>query len=326
VAPGESGLRLDVLLARRLGISRARARRLLDRGAVTVDGRAASLRGKAALPGPGARVAVSGPLEAAGERLQPEPEAPLALLAEGPGWVAVDKPAGVAVHPLRPDERGSVLAALAARRPEVLGVGEAGLRSGVVHRLDVGTSGVLLFALAGDAWLRLREAFRAHRVSKRYRAVVRGRLEGAGREESWLRVTQRQPARVRVVAPGTPGARPARLWWRALAGSPAHTLLEVGLETGHLHQIRVSLAARGHPVLGDPLYGPPPQADPLDGPPADAERPASRPGEGRRGEPGERMLLHAARVAIPELGVEAASPDPPALAAALARLGLATQG
>ncbi|NIR59804.1 MAG: RluA family pseudouridine synthase, partial [Gammaproteobacteria bacterium] len=79
----------------------------------------------------------------------------LVVLARGAGWVAVDKPAGVPVHPLRADERGSVLAAVAARHPEVQGVGEGGLRSGVVHRLDVGTSGVLLVATAEDAWQRL---------------------------------------------------------------------------------------------------------------------------------------------------------------------------
>ncbi len=291
--------RLDRFLAEALGVSRAEARRLLDEGAVLVNGQ------------PVGRAAKSRPLSLddrvqmrprSGERGAPlpEPAAPLDLLARGPGWVAVDKPAGRPVHPYRADERGSVLGALVAREPGLLGVGEGGLRSGVVHRLDVETSGALLVALEQATWERARAAFAAGRVSKRYRAVVSGCLEGSGEMELDLYVARHRPARVRVAAPGT--ARRtwrATLRWRALEALADATLLEVAPQTGFLHQIRVSLAELGHPVLGDRSYG---------GVAVPGLRPA-------------RHLLHAAFLEVPTLaGMRAQSPDPADFRNALAAL------
>src|SRR5215470_16869036 len=113
VQASEAGRRLDLFLAERLSLSRGGARRLLASGAVRVGGR---------------------------------------LLAEGPGWLVADKPAGAPVHPLAAGERGTLLGAVAARHPEIQGIGEGGLRSGVVHRLDVDTSGALLFATDAAQW------------------------------------------------------------------------------------------------------------------------------------------------------------------------------
>jgi 23S rRNA pseudouridine1911/1915/1917 synthase len=301
VAPEEAGVRLDAWLATRLGIARARARRLVAQGAVSVDGRVASSAAKGAPMQAGAAVEISAPAEAAAERPLAEPRAPLVILAEGTDWLAVEKPAGMPVHPLDPGERGTLLSAVVARRPEILGVGEGGLRSGVVHRLDVETSGVTLFATTAERWERLRAAFSEHRVEKRYRALVLGRLEGEGCVEVGLVVARHKPARVRVVDPRHDargrGARLARLRWRALEGFPSATLLEVALETGHLHQIRASLAHLGHPVAGDRVYGVPAEADPTGAP---------------------RQMLHAARIAIDDIVAE--SPDPPDLAGVLAAL------
>ncbi len=225
---------------------------------------------------------------------EPEPELPLAVLARGADWIAVDKAAGRAVHPLRPGERGTVLGALLAREPGVAGIGEGGLRSGVVHRLDVGTSGVLLFALSEERFRSLRRAFAEHRVHKRYRAILEGDLAGGGVEAVRLVVARQRPARVRVARAGERGARPTRLTWRAVETLAGATLVEVDLETGFLHQIRATFAALGHPVLGDGLYG-------------------ARPHPALPGV--DRPLLHAARIAAGD--VRAESPDPPDLRAAL---------
>ena len=298
VVAEEAGSRLDAFLAARLAVPRHEARRLLAAGDVRLDGRPVGAAAKGWRLAAGAKVAAPGFVPRAAQAPRPEPEAPLVVLAEGPGWIALAKPAGTPVHPLTPGEGGTLLNALVARRPEILGVGEGGLRSGVVHRLDVDTSGAVLFATEEAAWQRLRAAFRTHRVTKRYRAVVAGSPPEEGRAALTLALGSHRPARVRVVAPGEvgrAGARATRLSWRRLERFPGAALLEVGLETGFLHQIRVSLAHLGHPILGDRLYASPEVA---------ARAP--------------RQLLHAARLVLQEIAVEA--PDPPDFAAALAAL------
>lgn len=294
-----AGRRLDLFLAERLGLSRAQARRLLARGAVRVDGRpvAASAKGRALRPGAIVEVA---PFTRPGERrARAEPAAPLRVLAEGEGWLAVDKPAGAPVHPLAGDETGTVLNALIARRPELHGVGEGGLRSGVVHRLDVDTSGVLLFATRAETWQRLREAFRLRRVEKSYRAVLLGRVEAEGFASVGLVTARHRPARVRVVGErereSARGVRVGELSWRCLECFGAASLVEVRPRTGFLHQIRATFAHLGHPVAGDRTYGAP--ADPSGAP---------------------RQMLHAARAAVDEIAAE--SPDPDDFAAVCARL------
>lgn len=292
VGAAEAGARIDVFLAARLGLGRAGVRALFEAGAVCLDGRRVGVRHKGVCIATGSQIEVQGFTAPATWRARPEPDAPLRVLAQGAGWIALDKPAGTPVHPLRPDEGSTLLNALAARHPELHGVGEGGLRSGVVHRLDVETSGVLLVALEEPVWQRLRAAFREHRVEKVYRAIVAGLLTGEGSAEVELAVVQHRPARVAVVrafAPGerTPaGTRVAGMRWRALEHRHGATLLEVRPRTGFLHQIRATLAWLGHPVCGDTRYGGPPDAS---------------------GAP--RHLLHAARVAA--LGIAAESPDPP---------------
>jgi 23S rRNA pseudouridine1911/1915/1917 synthase len=231
--------------------------------------------------------------------VSPEPGAELAVLAEGSGWVAIDKPARTPVHPLEPDETGTVLNALAARHPEVQGVGEGGLRSGVVHRLDVDTSGVLLFATREDAFGRIRAGFREHRVTKVYRAVVVGRLEGDGAVELGFVTARHRPAKVRVVADDelarARGVRLGSLRWACVERFERATLVEVRPRTGHLHQIRATFSHLGFPIAGDPTYGAP--TDPSGAP---------------------RQMLHAALVRFDEIDV--ASPDPADFRAVCERL------
>jgi 23S rRNA pseudouridine1911/1915/1917 synthase len=179
VEESAAGARLDAFLARALGASRAEARRVLARGVVRVDGRACGPAQKGEALAAGSVVEVERFVPAAAQRPEPEPGLALPVLAEGPGWLVVDKPPGMPVHPRREGERGTALGFVAARHPEVAGVGEGGLRSGVVHRLDVETSGCLAFATEQASWERLREAFRRHAMEKVYRAIALGPLAGA---------------------------------------------------------------------------------------------------------------------------------------------------
>ena len=130
---------------------------------------------------------------------------------------------------------------------------------GLVHRLDRPTSGVVVLARTSKAASRLSDQFRRRAVQKRYLAVVDRTLTGAGRAEGWL---SSEGGAVAVVAEGAPGAKRAALAWRALAHRAGRTLVDVDLETGRKHQVRVQLAALGAPVLGDFRYGhPTPFAD-----------------------------------------------------------------
>ena len=266
-----AGARLDAFLALELALSRRYARRLLARGGVAVDGRPARA---GTLLGAGQRVDVP-EFRHPSEGPAADPELKLAVLAEGGGLFAVDKPAGVASHPLDCDRRGTALNAVLAVRPGVAGAGR-GLERGLVHRLDTGTSGVLVFATEPEAWTAARAAFERREVAKRYLARVHGRFEGE--REVRLRLANRG-ARVAVAGDG---GREALTRLRGLEAGARESLVEVFPATGVRHQIRASLAHLGHPVVGDRLYG---STEDLG-----------------------RHLLHAARIRIGEF--EASAPLP----------------
>jgi len=252
----EEGIRLDRSLATNLECSRSRARSLLQLGAVLVDGHI--VRDKGYLLDAGQEVQV---LEAPQQLDQLAPaKGELVVLTEGDGWVAVDKPAGLPVHPLRADETDSLLQRVLAHYPQIDGVGEGGLRSGVVHRLDVDSSGVQLFALDEPAFSRLRVGFAGHRFDKSYRAIVHGVPEQHGALELDLEIVRHRPAKVGALAAGegSKASRRCPLRWRLREVLGDCSLVEVRPRTGFLHQIRVSFAWLGHPLLGDALYG---QAD-----------------------------------------------------------------
>jgi 23S rRNA pseudouridine1911/1915/1917 synthase len=277
----DPGQRLDRLIAEELDCSRSRARSLLAHGAVEVDGRRAVDKGILLEPGQVVRVLESPEFF---DRLRPVDEA-VEVLGEGAGWIAVNKPAGLPVHPLRHDETDTLLQRLVTRNPEIEGIGEGGLRSGVVHRLDVDTSGVQIFALDEQAFSRFREAFSGHRIDKLYRALVRGVPDDHGVLELDLEITRHRPAKVSAVAAGEGSAnsRLCPLRWRLREPFADASLVELRPRTGFLHQIRVSMAWLGHPLLGDGLYG-------------------------DSGDAAGRHMLHASRIALGEIEVEA--PDP----------------
>jgi 23S rRNA pseudouridine1911/1915/1917 synthase len=249
VGEDETGERLDRALAALAGVPRARVRRWIDEGCVRLDGRTARAAERVR---EGAHVEAEPP-ETVACALEPEPMA-LRVLFEDADVVVVDKPAGLVVHPAPGHPRGTLVNALLHYCRDLAGIGGR-LRPGIVHRLDRGTSGVLVVAKHDDAHVALATQFREHTIERVYAALVRG-LPGAdaGRVE---RAVGRHPQDRKRMSVRTQAGRAAASAWqvrRRFARSGA-TLLEVRPETGRTHQIRVHLASIGLPIAGDPVYG-----------------------------------------------------------------------
>ena len=240
VAPGPG--RLDAVVASALGLPRADVQRAIAAGSVTVDG---TVRSKSHRLAGGERIEVDlGPvtdLPAAGE--------PVELRYRDEHLAVVSKPAGVVTHPTAGRRGGTLVNRLLAMGLPLAPAGGP-LRPGIVHRLDVGTSGLLVVACDDATYAALRDRFRHHEVDRRYLALVRGRTTHdrfvvdapLGRRGADVRVDQSR---------GRAAATEATVRERF----PRATLLEVAPRTGRTHQIRVHLAAIGHPVLGDARYG-----------------------------------------------------------------------
>ncbi len=246
--PEAAGRRLDVVVAEVLGLSRARVKSLFETGAVRVDGRRPSKGDRAT---GGARLDVEMAEEA--PALVPEPELALHLLYEDNWLLAVDKPAGMPSHPLKPGERGTVANALVARFPEVALAAEEVREGGLVHRLDVDTSGVLLAARDRHSWEAVRALFRDRAVDKRYWALVSGPISDTGAIDLPLR--HKGETRVEPAVDGGEEGREALSEFHVLQRSGEFALVEVRILTGVLHQVRAHLAAIGAPLVGDALYG-----------------------------------------------------------------------
>jgi len=242
-----AGRRLDRALAEHLELPRSRVQRWIREGCVRVDGALAVKTGAALAVG--SEVSWDPPA-AITEALEPE-TGDLALLAVDDEFVLVDKPAGLVVHPGAGRASGTLVHRLLARFPDLAAVGGPG-RPGIVHRLDKGTSGALVVARTADAYSRLSGDFAARRVRKRYLALVWGRPRvSAGTIDAAIGRHRADRKRMTVRA----GGRPARTGWRLLAVAGPISLLELDLETGRTHQIRVHLRVLGHPLVGDPVYG-----------------------------------------------------------------------
>ncbi len=259
-AGGEAaGLRVDAWLAGLFpDVPHAAIRKALAAGALTLRGRPCA-KGERAIPGERYRL-VWEPRVAA-----PAPNAalPLETVAEGAGWVALRKPAGMDCQPNAPEERDTLANALLARFPEVAGVGDGPLTCGILHRIDRDTSGVVLAARGQAAYDALRGQFRARTVEKGYVALAAGDVRAPGRLEHLLAHNPRAPGRMVDAAKWRDARRPMRavtayrpVRGLTLAGMPC-TLLEVTIHTGVTHQIRAQLAFAGHPIVGDARYGGP---------------------------------------------------------------------
>jgi 23S rRNA pseudouridine1911/1915/1917 synthase len=295
VTDDEDGERLDRFLATHAELSRSRAKALVEGGAVSVDGAVVGRASHRLVAGE----TVTADLPAATPPVAPDPAVTVSVVFEDDAVIVVDKPAGLVVHPGAGSTGGTLVDGLLARFPDLEGVGP-GHRPGVVHRLDRGTSGLLVVARTEPVLATLADALAERRIEREYQAVVWGRV-GAGRGivDAPVGRSRRDPTRRAVVEDG----RPARTHYEVeerYTEPEAATRLACRLETGRTHQIRVHLAAIDHPIVADAAYG------------------------GGRIDVGlDRPFLHARRLTFdhPVTGepIELQSPLPPDLTAALAR-------
>lgn len=298
VPEGLDGLRLDAAIARLFGLSRSAAADIADAGEASLDG-VVRTRSDRVTGGAWLDVALPGP-KVAPSATPGTPVPGLRTVYEDDDLVVVDKPPGVASHPSPGYEGPTVIGGLQAVGVRVATSG-AQERQGVVHRLDVGTSGLMVVAKSEPAYSALKQAFRERTVEKGYRALVQGHPDPLrGTVDAPIDRHPGHAYRFAVVA----GGKPSVTHYDTVEAFRAASLLEVRLETGRTHQIRVHMAALRHPCVGDLQYG----ADPTL---------AARLGL-------TRQWLHAWHLAFahPADGrpMDFTSPDAPDLALALSRV------
>jgi 23S rRNA pseudouridine1911/1915/1917 synthase len=293
--------RIDRLVADMSGLSRSYVQKLMSEGHVTLDGDPVKAN-EAAVRGSVIDLDVPDP-----KPLELEPEAiPLSVVYEDDDMLIIDKAAGLVVHPAPGHSGGTLVNALLARDTEYGGI--AGVaRPGIVHRLDRDTSGLLMVAKNDRAQASLMAQLKARGIKKTYLGLALGAVAAtAGRIEAPIGRDTHHRTRMAV----TPGGRDAVTGYRVRERLPGWTLLELDLITGRTHQIRVHLAALGHPLAGDPLYGT---------------------GTSRRGPEGlSRLFLHSWRIELqaPADGhlIRAEAPLPPELESVLEDLRIVATG
>ncbi|RJL31226.1 RluA family pseudouridine synthase [Bailinhaonella thermotolerans] len=249
VPDGLEGERLDAALSRLFGLSRTRAAELITAGDVLVDGRVPS--SKSDRVSGGAWLDVTLPPPPAPVVAVPEPVPGMTVLYEDDDILVVDKPIGVAAHPTVGWTGPTVLGGLlgAGHRVATSGAAE---RQGIVHRLDANTTGVMVVAKSETAYSRLKRAFKERTVSKRYHALVQGHPDPLrGTIDAPIDRHPSGDGRFAVVA----GGKPSVTHYDTVEAFRAASLLEIGLETGRTHQIRVHMSAVRHPCVGDLQYG-----------------------------------------------------------------------
>lgn len=255
VTAAEADARLDAVVALRCPDStKALIRRAIAASQIVVNDRAASKGDKLHTHD---IVTVRQLLALADVRVAPDPAVEVEIVFVDSDLIAVNKPGGMACHPLHPDERGTVANGIAARFPETVEVGDLPLAAGVLHRIDGGTSGVVLVARSQSMFDAMRTQFRTRDVCKSYVALVEGTVTTPGRLEHRL---AHQPSFRGRMVDAARLARPDRVMvavteYRPLQQIADRTLLEVTIFTGVTHQIRCQLALIGHPVVGDTRYG-----------------------------------------------------------------------
>ncbi len=248
VSAGETADRIDRFLARQgLPVSRSRIQRGLEEGLIDVDGRRVK---PSYLIRPGDRITIRHPPPKPLD-LPAEP-IPLAVVYEDDDLLVIDKPAGLVVHPAPGHASGTLVNALLHHCRGLAGIGGKE-RPGIVHRLDKDTSGLLVAAKHDAAHSGLMKQFKSHTISRRYLAIVagdvrprKGTIDVAIGRDVWER---------KKISPRTTSPKRAVSHYEVVERFGCATLVAVTLETGRTHQIRVHMAHRGYPVLGDPVYG-----------------------------------------------------------------------
>ncbi|UFS60466.1 RluA family pseudouridine synthase [Subtercola endophyticus] len=247
VPDGLDGDRVDAGLAKLLGFSRTFAADVVESGGVVVDGKVV---GKSDRLRRDTWLEVSwAPKEEL--RIVETPVEDLTIIHDDDDIVVVDKPVGVAAHPSVGWTGPTVLGALAAAGFRVSTSGAAE-RAGIVHRLDAGTSGLMVVAKSEDAYTWLKRLFHDREVDKIYHAVVQGHPDPlAGTIDAPIGRHPRSDWKFAVTAAG----KPSVTHYETIEAFPSASLLEIHLETGRTHQIRVHMAAQRHPCVGDAMYG-----------------------------------------------------------------------
>lgn len=244
VTAAERGMRLDQAAAQLFPeFSRARLQSWIQSSALLLDGKPSKQRDKVTQ---GAQLTLRAVLEKevtwTGESL------PLQVIYEDEALLVIDKPAGLVVHPGAGNHQGTLVNALLHYRPAL----ETIPRGGIVHRIDKETSGLLVVAATLQAHAHLVEQLQRKAVTRAYFALVRGRPTGGGTVDAAIGRHPRQRTKMAVVPTG---GKPAVTHYRIAKRFDDYTALDVALETGRTHQIRVHMAHRGYPLLGDPVYG-----------------------------------------------------------------------
>lgn len=258
--PAEAGMRLDLLLAAHFpSSSRAFVREAIAAGDITVNG-ANAVKGYRVREGDA--IAVASLYETTDNSVRPNPDIVPQIVFDDGLLIGVDKPSGMPVQPLSPRETGTLANGMVALRPELSLVGNEPLIAGAVHRIDAGTSGLVVFAANNFVFASMRSLFSTHKVEKTYLALVEGEVARPGAVECDLAHDPRA-AFCRMVrhdsltAAERAGTRPlpARTSFSPVWAASGRTLLRVTIETGVTHQIRAQLAMAGHPIVGDAIYG-----------------------------------------------------------------------
>ena len=248
VPDGLDGMRLDQAVSRLFGLSRTAAASLVEAGDALVDGYP---RPKSDKVSAGSWLEVTLPAPATAPTVVAEPVAGLKIVYDDDDIVVVDKPVGVAAHPSPGWTGPTVLGGLAAMGQRVA-TGGAAERQGVVHRLDVGTTGLMVVAKSELAYSALKRAFKEREVDKRYHAVVQGHLDPLrGTIDAPIDRHPTADYRYAVMS----GGKPSVTHYDTLEAFRSASLVDVKLETGRTHQIRVHFSALRHPCVGDLTYG-----------------------------------------------------------------------
>lgn len=251
------GVRLDVFLARLADITRSRAGTLIKEGNAKVNGKAETKAGYALRSGDEIDFDIPLPAPAHVEAQ----DIPLRIVYEDEDLAVVYKPSGMVVHPAAGNPDGTMVNALLKHLSGLSGIGGE-IRPGIVHRIDKDTSGLLLVAKNDKTHVALAEKIAAHDIERAYRAIVIGHMKAeSGEVEGPIGRHPSDRKKMAIV----PGGREAKTYWRVIEELKGASYLECVLTTGRTHQIRVHMASIGHPVLGDPVYGPKKSPHPVEG-------------------------------------------------------------